>query len=243
MVSWLGLTFEDPLPACRSITAARPYRISTGFQFHDNVSTLRSMLATVKRNAKLSGRLTMVCHAATSAVRAAHFPLDEALDSRAHTMACEMASQLGRVDVAWTSPALRARQTAAALQLDAEVDPRLRDIALGRWAGHSLDEIAAAEPEAVRAWTSDPDAAPHGGESVTDLLSRTQPWLAAAAGDDRRAVAVTHASVIRAAIILAIDARPVSFWRIDIAPLCRIELRTNAGQWRLRSIERPARRS
>ena len=157
-------------------------------------------------------------------------------------MACEMASQLGRVDVAWTSPALRARQTAAALQLDAEVDPRLGDIALGRWAGHSLDEIAAAEPEAVRAWTSDPGAAPHGGESVIDLLSRIEPWLAAVAGDDRRAVAVTHASVIRAAIILAIDAKPVSFWRIDIAPLCRVELRMNAGHWRLRSIEHPARR-
>jgi broad specificity phosphatase PhoE len=185
----------------------------------------------------------MVCHAATSAVRAAHFPLDEALDSRAHTMACEMAPQLGRVDVAWTSPALRARQTAAALQLDADVDPLLRDMELGRWAGHSLEEIAAAEPEAVRAWTSEPDAAPHGGESVMDLLSRIQPWLDATAGDDRRAVAVTHASVIRAAIILAIDAKPVSFWHIDVAPLCRVELRMNAGHWRLRSIEPAARRS
>ena len=191
----------------------------------------------------MSGRLTMVCHAATSAVRAAHFPLDEALNSRAQTMASEMASQLGRVDVAWTSPALRARQTAAALQLDAEVDPRLRDIALGRWAGLSLDEIAAAEPEAVRAWTSDPDAAPHGGESVIALLSRIRPWLATAADANQRAVAVTHASVIRAAIILAIDAGPVSFWRIDIAPLCRVELRMNAGQWRLRSIGHPARRT
>src|SRR5947209_2837890 len=114
------------------------------------------MLAGVKRNGEMSGRLTMVCHAATSAVRAAHFP---------------------------------------------------------------LDEIAAAEPKAVRAWTSDPDAAPHGGESVSDLLRRIEPWLTAAAGNDQRAVAVTHASVIRAAIILAIDARPVSFWRIDVAPL------------------------
>jgi broad specificity phosphatase PhoE len=191
----------------------------------------------------MNGRLTMVCHAATSAVRAAHFPLDEALDPRAYTMACEMASQLGRVDVAWTSPALRARQTAAALHLDAEVDPSLGDIALGRWAGHSLEEIAAAEPEAVRAWTSEPGAAPHGGESVIDLLSRIEPWLAAAAEDDRRAVTVTHAAVIRAAIILAIDARPASFWRIDIAPLCRVELRMSAGHWRLRSIEHPARRS
>ena len=191
----------------------------------------------------MSGRLTMVCHAATSAVRAAHFPLDEALDSRAHTMACEMASQLGRVDVAWTSPALRARQTAAGLQLDAEVDLRLRDMDLGRWAGHALEEIAAAEPAAMRGWTSEPDAAPHGGESVMDLLSRIQPWLDATAGDDRRAVAVTHASVIRAAIILAIDAKPVSFWHIDVAPLCRVELRMNAGHWRLRSIEPAARRS
>lgn len=184
----------------------------------------------------MNGRLTMLCHASTGAVRAAIFPRDEPLEPRGHAQAAALSSHLGGVDVAWTSPSLRACQTAEALRLDAAVEPLLGDIDLGRWAGHSLAEIESREPDAVRAWTTQADAAPHGGESIDDLLERVAPWLDARARDGRRAVAVTHAAVMRAAIILAIGARPLSFWRIDIAPLCRVDLRAGSGVWRLRSI-------
>jgi broad specificity phosphatase PhoE len=184
----------------------------------------------------VSGRLTMICHASTAAVRAALFPADEPLEPLGQAQAAALPSHFGRVDVAWTGPSLRARQTAAALRLDAAVEPALRDIDLGRWAGHSLAEIEAAEPDAVRAWTREAGAAPHGGESIVALLARVAPWLDARARDDRRAVAVTHAAVMRAALVLAIDAKPLSFWRVDIAPLCRVELRAASGVWRLRSI-------
>jgi broad specificity phosphatase PhoE len=141
------------------------------------------------------------------------------------------------VDVAWTSPALRARQTAEALGLDAAVDPVLRDIDLGRWTGHGFDAVLADEPEAMAAWTSDPDAAPHGGESVTALVERVRPWLDALRHDDRRIVAVTHAAVIRAAVLLAIEAGPRSFWRLDVAPLSRVVLSGTPSRWTLRSLQ------
>lgn len=184
----------------------------------------------------MSGRLTLVCHASTEAVRAAVFPKDEPLDPRGRALAAALSSRLGRVDAAWTGPSLRARQTAAALRLDAAVEPALADIDLGRWAGHALSEIAAVEPDAVRAWTAEVGATPHGGESINDLLERVAPWLDARARDGRRTLAVTHAAVMRAALVLALDAKPLSFWRIDVAPLCRLELRRGSGTWRLRTI-------
>jgi broad specificity phosphatase PhoE len=181
-------------------------------------------------------RLTLICHGSTSAVRTAAFPLDEPLDPRGHAKAAGLAGALRGVAAALTSPALRARQTAAALLLDAIIDPALRDIDLGRWAGRSFADVEGAEPEALSAWTSRPDAAPHGGESVVDLVDRVAPWLSALGGQTGRLVAVTHPAVIRAAIVVAIDARPAAFWRIDIAPLCRVSLTGSGDRWSLRGI-------
>jgi len=49
-------------------------------------------------------------------------------------------------------------------------------------------------------------------------------------------VAVTHASVIRAAIVHAIEAGPRSFWHIDVAPLSLARLSANNGRWTLVSL-------
>lgn len=182
-------------------------------------------------------RLILISHAATSAIREVAFPADEPIDQQGQLKASAVITDLRRVDVAWTSPALRAKQTASALQLDATVDPALRDIDLGHWAGRSFADVQQAQPDAISAWISQPDSAPHGGESVTALLARVASWLDALKSHDGRVVAVTHPAVIRAAIVQAIDARPLAFWRIDIAPLCRVSLKGNLNNWTLRSIK------
>ena len=190
----------------------------------------------------MSVRLTMICHGSTSAVREAAFPADEPLDPQGQARAAELASAIRGVDAAWTSPALRAVQTAAALQLTATVEPALRDIDLGRWAGHGFSDIQDSEPEGIAVWLGRSDAAPHGGESVETLLQRVSGWLDALQQEDPlqkkagRVVAVTHPAVIRAAIVLGIDAKPMSFWRIDIAPLCFVRLQGSGNRWTLRSI-------
>jgi broad specificity phosphatase PhoE len=184
----------------------------------------------------MSVRLTLISHASTSAVREVFFPADEPIDSQGHAKAEALAGKLRRIDAAWTSPALRARQTATALQLEATVDPALKDIDLGRWIGRSFADVQETEPKEIAAWTSRSDAAPHGGESVVALLERIAGWLDALKRHDVRIVAVTHPAVIRAAVVLAIDAKPISFWRIDIAPLCRVILQGNINNWTLRSI-------
>jgi broad specificity phosphatase PhoE len=180
--------------------------------------------------------LTLICHASTSAVRDAAFPMDEPLEPQGHAKATALAAEMRRVDSAWTSPALRARQTAIALGLDAIADPALREVDFGTWSGRSLADIETAAPEAIVAWTTDCSAAPHGGESIIDLLRRIMPWLDTVGQTGGRVVAVTHSTVIRAAIILALDAQPASFWRIDVAPLCQVRLRGNAGRWTLVSV-------
>jgi broad specificity phosphatase PhoE len=125
-----------------------------------------------------------------------------------------------------------------ALGLTATIDPLLRDCDYGRWAGSKLADLQTREPEAVAAWLSDPTATPHSGESVLDLLSRASAWLENRVGDSGHSVAITHPAIVRAAIIHAIHANPVSFWRIDIAPLSRTKLSRSGTQWRLRSISR-----
>ena len=180
--------------------------------------------------------LSLICHAPTRATREAAFPADEPLDPQVRAMAKTAAGKVRRVDAAWSSPALRARQTADALGLAVQNEPLLRDLDYGRWTGHSLDAVAAADPSAVAVWLSDTGAAPHGGETVDDLFGRIAIWLGHAADWNGRIVAVTHATVIRAAIVTVLEANRASFWRIDIAPLCCVRLRGHAGRWTLLSI-------
>jgi broad specificity phosphatase PhoE len=131
---------------------------------------------------------------------------------------------------------LRASQTAGALQLDATAEAMLRDCDYGRWTGRAFDEVQAQEPEAVAEWLRDPGAAPHGGESILILMERVAAWLDAQGDAEGQIIAVTHASVIRAAVVHAIEATPRSFWRIDVAPLSLTTLTGGRERWNLTSL-------
>jgi broad specificity phosphatase PhoE len=183
----------------------------------------------------MTARLTLICHAATAATRAAAFPADAPIEARADTQLAAFARRIGRADLAWSSPALCARQTAAALGLDAAVDPALRDCDFGRWSGRSLAEVHADDPQAVAAWLADPVAAPHGGESVAAMSNRVAAWLDDCAKRAGRLVAVTHASVIRAAVVRVLDAPARAFWRVDVAPLSMVDLGSDGARWNLRA--------
>ena len=180
-------------------------------------------------------RVTLICHGATSAVRSAAFPLDEPLDERVATAAGRIAGLLGRVEHVRTSPALRAKQTAAALSLAATEDAMLRDCDYGRWAGRRMSEVQEQEPEAMRAWLTDVEAAPHGGEPLSAVLDRAARWLDSSSRYTGHCVAITHAAVIRAAIVHAIGAPSQCFWRMDMAPLGFADLRWH-GVWTLRAM-------
>lgn len=182
----------------------------------------------------MPARLTLICHGATAATRASTFPLDEPLEDGVEEQAKALRLSLRRWDRAVTSPALRARQTAEALSLDAVVDTALRDCDYGRWSGRKLADIQAAHPAEVAAWFSDPGAAPHGGESLLAFIQRISGWVAERLRHDGHTVVVTHASVIRAAVVNVLGAPPESFWRIDIEPLGVADLRSDDRRWVMR---------
>ena len=186
-------------------------------------------------------RLVLVSHAPTAATRAAAFPVDEPVDPHGLADATAAAATIRRVDLALCAPARRCTQTADALGLTPTVDPALRDGDLGRWHGRTLDEVSATEPEGVAAWLRDPSAAPHGGESIHDLLARAGAWLRELPTDHGAIMAITHPMVIRALIIDAIAATPASFWRIDVAPLTQTVLRGAGHRWTLQRTGSPLR--
>jgi broad specificity phosphatase PhoE len=181
-------------------------------------------------------RLTLLYHAPAAQLHPAVFPDDRPLgdDTRVHLPHLNL--RLTKVDRCLTSPLLRARRTARDLGLDAEEDAALRDLDFGRWKGRGLSDIQAAEPEAVAAWLVDPKTAPHGGESRAELQARVSGWLDTQAGARGHTLCVTHAAVIRAAVLHVLDAPADAFLRLDVEPLSLTDLSHDGRRWALRSL-------
>ncbi len=172
-------------------------------------------------------RLVFVSHAPTSFTRRAAFPQDvpvEPIHSR---------GQLGRLTGAYAGPELRCVQTGQSFGLEPTVDAALRDWDYGSWAGRTLDEI---EPTELKAWLTDPDSAPHGGDSLSAVLKRVGEWLGSVAFPAGRTAVFTHPAVIRAAIVHALGAPAAAFWRVDIAPLSTTRLSGSPGRWTLTGL-------
>jgi broad specificity phosphatase PhoE len=185
----------------------------------------------------MTAHLFLIAHAPTAGMRVAAFPRDdEPLEPEAAARLPALRNKLRHADRYLVSPARRARETAAGLGLSADVAPALADCDYGRWRGERLAEIEKREPDGVAAWLEDPEAAPHGGESLAALISRVGAWLDDEAGAQGVTLAITHGAIVRAAIVAAIEAPPRAFWRLDVAPLSLTRLSGHDGRWRLAGL-------
>lgn len=173
-------------------------------------------------------RLTLVSHGFTDAMAAGRFGDDEPLNCVGRR---QCGSGIETADAAYCGPEQRTRQTAELLGLDAETDSRLTDLDCGCWRGSALDDI---DPAEVARWRTDPEQAPPGGESVIDLVARVRGWLHWVSATPGRITAVSHPAVVRAATLVALDAPPKAFWRIDVAPASRTVLHYRTPGWTLR---------
>jgi broad specificity phosphatase PhoE len=186
----------------------------------------------------MPARLTLISHARTPAQAGAYFPADDAIDDKNVVTRCRAISgTFRRINIALTAPELRTRQTAEALGLSPAIIPVLADCNYGSWSGFRLSDIQERDPQGVAAWISGPGSSPHGGETILDVIERVSTWLSQYQ-EPGHTIAVTHPSVIRAAIIHTLSATPQAFWRIDVEPLSVTDLRRHSTHWTLRSTGR-----
>jgi broad specificity phosphatase PhoE len=83
----------------------------------------------------MTARLDLLAHGASAPTRAARFHDDEALEPSAAQALEALRGRVRPYAQTFSAPARAARETAAALGLNAEVEPALRDCDYGRWRG------------------------------------------------------------------------------------------------------------
>jgi broad specificity phosphatase PhoE len=108
------------------------------------------------------------------------------------------------------------------------VEPDLGPWDLGTWTGLPLAQLPDLGP-----WRSDPSWSGHGGESLVALQRRVAALLGRWRARPGRLAAVTHAGVVRAAVVHALNAPTEAAWALDIAPGSVTELHPTASGWRV----------
>ncbi len=176
-------------------------------------------------------RLLLVRHAPTAATRRSSFPIDEPLDDPGRAAAGRLAARLPRRIDGVSSPARRCRETAEAAAISVRTEPSLRECDFGAWSGKSLTQVLGSDPDGASRWMADPSAAPHGGESLACVAGRVGAWLDSIALSEGVVAAITHGEVVKAAILHALGAPLMAFWRIDVDPLSITELSCHDGCW------------
>jgi broad specificity phosphatase PhoE len=88
----------------------------------------------------------------------------------------------------YSSPLLRARQTAEAIarrqNLPLRIADALTEVDVGEWEGRNWEEIATTDAEAYRAFMTDASVHPYlGGENLESVRRRVEPAMAKTCGD------------------------------------------------------------
>ena len=173
-------------------------------------------------------RLILVRHGATEHSADKRFsgrnelPLTELGEQQAAALADRAAGSFSAVVAVVSSPLRRARQTAEAIGTATGLPVTLRDefaeVDFGVWEGQTFREARETNPAELTAWLASPEVAPPGGESFTALARRVRRGRDAviAAHPGKTVVVVSHVSPIKTLLRLALDAPPVSMYRIHL---------------------------
>jgi len=181
--------------------------------------------------------LYLVRHAATDNNRADPPRLqgrrtDPALSSEGRQQARQTAHFLAgcRVGAVYSSPLLRARQTAEVIaephDLPVQVVDDLIEVDVGQWEGRAWDEIERTNPEAYRAFMTDAAVNPYlGGENLGTVYARIVPAFERlmAANVGRVIVASAH-NVVNRAYLAPLLSLPLSRYRSVPQDNCGVNL-------------------
>jgi broad specificity phosphatase PhoE len=156
-------------------------------------------------------------------------PLTEVGVQQAAAAAKRLAS--AGLGVIVTSPLRRTVQTAQAVAAvtgaAVVTDDGFRETDFGAWEGLTFAEVRERWPAEISAWLADPDVAPPGGESFTDVSARVTEALdrvlAARAG--QTVLIVSHVTPIKMLVAAALLAPPAALYRmhLDVAALSEID--------------------
>lgn len=159
--------------------------------------------------------------------------IDHPLDDVGQRQSAEIASVLKNVDRVISSPLIRAKQTAEALGLTVEVDPRFIELDYGDFDGMLQKDVSAS---IWKQWRSDNNFRPPNGETLFELDKRVREALDELVDHARHKniVIVSHVSPIKAAIAWAIGTDIGASWRmlLDRASISRIEITENGPSMR-----------
>jgi alpha-ribazole phosphatase len=143
---------------------------------------------------------------------------------RAQAEALGRALQGRRLTAIYSSPLRRARETAEivarARDLPVTLLADLREMGLGQWEGHAVDEVIAADGERYRRWLSRPlDRPPPAGEPLPDVASRVLPAIGqiiSAHPDGDELLVVGHGGVIGVYCCHILGLSLNALWRLRI---------------------------
>jgi broad specificity phosphatase PhoE len=160
-------------------------------------------------NARPGRRVFLARHGQTAYNKEGRFQGQQAvpLDATGRVQASELARRAAEHGFAalWSSPLLRARETAAmvsdALGLEPIYDERFMETNAGDWTDRSFSDVQAESPELFAAFVAaDPDFAFPGGESFVQQEDRVGAALRDVESGALPALVVCHGMVIRAAL-------------------------------------------
>src|ERR1700731_3791071 len=121
----------------------------------------------------------------------------------------------------------RGRAVAAVTGAAVVTDDGFRETDFGAWEGLTFAEVRERWPAEMSAWLADPEVAPPGGESFTDVSARVTAALdrvlAARAG--QTVLIVSHVTPIKTLVAAALLAPPAALYRmhLDVAALSEID--------------------
>lgn len=133
------------------------------------------------------------------------------------------------IDAVYVSTLSRTAQTAAplaaALDLEAQVEPGLREVYLGEWEGGIFRKmVAEGHPVSLRMAAEERWDVIPGAEPAAELASRVRRAVEriAAAHTGQRVAAFTHGGIIGEALALASASRPFAFLGAENASISRL---------------------
>ena len=147
-------------------------------------------------------------------------------------------AQLPAACAAYSSPARRTVETAAALHLDPITEPSFREQGFGAWTGRRHGEIEAelGRHAYEEFWRSPATNRPPQGESFNDQIARVGQGLAGLPAGD--VALIVHSGTIRAVLAIALEISAESALRFVIDPLSLTRVDRLDRGWRVCSVNR-----